>query len=423
MANRPGPAVLQVHIFRDGEFLGTDVFAERQIVVGRDPDEADLVLESSQVSRRHAIIENEGGRVTVRDAGSTNGVFLNADKVVTPVEVTRLDEIRIGEFALKLKFASKTKGAEESAPVPQLERRPGDSTREIQAMSKGGGPAALPREERTAPRPAAAPAPQSASRVEVNAPRSRMPATASDLSEFDDIPDDPTDDIGRSSPRAEFRKRDEPVDRDKLGDMLAGIGISEPGVNGPTTVDASPLPMARGDSDSKRRGGKSAGLAELESELEGAATRTNISGFDPDEIDEPRRDGSRGVNGKSMNGGGRAYPHAHGPAVSRGDIEPESMPSAAPVQARGMPKPPDMFGLDSDPMSAFEPHADVTHDDDHDEEDDYVPTYSLAQHILGDEMPPKHGVPRVEVLAVRDDVVDSVALLAPGESYWVGPES
>ncbi len=427
MVNRPGP--LQVHIFRDGEFLGTDVFAERQIVVGRDPDEADLVLESSQVSRRHAIIENEGGRVTVRDAGSTNGVFLNADKVVNPVEVTRLDEIRIGEFALKLKFASKKPAGEESIVAPAPERRPGDSTREIQAQSKSGGPVLLPREERTAPAAAQASSSRGAARVEVNAPRSRMPASASDLSEFDDVPDEPSDDIGRSAPRAEFRKRDEPVDRDKLGDMLAGIGIAEPGVNAPTTVDASPLPMARGDSEPKRRAGKPAkasGYSDLGGDLEGAdaPTRTNISGFDSDAMDDlPRRDESRGVNGKSMNGGGRAYPHAHGPAVARGDVDPESIPSAAPVQARGMPKPPDMFGLDSDPMSAFEPHADVTHEDDHDEDDDYVPTYSLAQHILGDEVPPKHGVPRVEVLAVRDDVVDSVALLAPGESYWVGPES
>ncbi len=431
MANRPGPAVLQVHIFRDGEFLGTDVFAERQIVVGRDPDEADLVLESSQVSRRHAIIENEGGRVTVRDAGSTNGVFLNADKVVNSVEVTRLDEIRIGEFALKLKFASKGKGAgEESAPVPALERRPGDSTRELQAMSKTGQAAALPRDERTAPAPvAASAAPKPAPRAEANASRSRMPASASDLSEFDDVPDEPTDELGRA-PRAEFRKRDEPVDRDKLGDMLAGIGIAEPGVNSPTTVDASPLPMARGDSESKRRGGKGKGaaFADLASELEGpeAATRTNITGFDSDEGDDTRREASRGMNGKSMNGGGRAYSHAHGAALARDELEPESIPSAAPVQARGMPKAPDMLGLDGDPMAAFEPHADVTHDDDHDdhdEDDDYIPTYSLAQHILGDELPPKHGVPRVEILAVRDDVVDSVVLLAPGESYWVGPES
>ncbi len=70
MATRTGPAVLQVHIFRDGEFMGTDVFSERQIVIGRDPDEADLVLESSQVSRKHAIIENDNGKLTVRDAGS-----------------------------------------------------------------------------------------------------------------------------------------------------------------------------------------------------------------------------------------------------------------------------------------------------------------------------------------------------------------
>lgn len=427
MATRSGPAVLQVHIFRDGEFLGTDVFAEKQIVVGRDPDEADLVLESSQVSRRHAIIENDGGKVTVRDAGSTNGVFLNADKVLTPTEVTRLDEIRIGEFALKLKFAGKGKGAsdEPSAPVEQY-KRPGDSTREIQALQKNGAPREpLPNTTASpvlsAPRPAPRPEPKS----------SRSMPSATDLSEFDDNPDDPGEDIGRTAPRAEFRKRDEPVDRDKLGDMLAGIGIAEAGgVNAPTSIDAAPLPMNR-EPEKKRGGkaGKGAAFADLASELEGpeAATQTNIGAFHDDD-DQTRSDGH--LNGNGRANGARADrdgsyfpPHANGPISARSDIEPESIPTGSPSQARGMPKPPDMLGLDADPMSPFEPHADVTHDDDHDEEDDYVPQYSLAQHILGDEAPPKQGVPRVEVLAVHDDMVDSVALLAPGDSFWVGPES
>ncbi len=140
MANRPGPAVLQVHIFRDGEFMGTDIFAERQIIIGRDPDEADLVLESSQVSRKHAIIENDGGRVRVRDAGSTNGVFVNADKVVEPMEVGRLDEIRIGEFSLKLKFA-KGKGERDDVPVARPAQ---DTTGQMAALDKSGRPKAAP---------------------------------------------------------------------------------------------------------------------------------------------------------------------------------------------------------------------------------------------------------------------------------------
>ena len=57
---RPSPAVLQVFLFKDGEYLGTDMFSERQVIVGRDPTVADLVLESSQVSRKHAILEQDG---------------------------------------------------------------------------------------------------------------------------------------------------------------------------------------------------------------------------------------------------------------------------------------------------------------------------------------------------------------------------
>ena len=66
---RPNPAVLQVFLFRDGEFLGTEMFSERQVSVGRDPDVADLLLESTQISRQHAIIEHDGAKVSIRDAG------------------------------------------------------------------------------------------------------------------------------------------------------------------------------------------------------------------------------------------------------------------------------------------------------------------------------------------------------------------
>ncbi|MEM6730050.1 MAG: FHA domain-containing protein, partial [Myxococcota bacterium] len=62
--SRPSPSVLQIYIFREGEFLGTDIFAEREVVIGRDPDEADLVLESGQVSRAHAVITVNGSEIT-----------------------------------------------------------------------------------------------------------------------------------------------------------------------------------------------------------------------------------------------------------------------------------------------------------------------------------------------------------------------
>ncbi len=103
MASPRTPTVLQVFLFRQGEFLGTEVFAERQVSIGREAPLADLVLASTDVSRRHALIEHDGTHVVVKDLGSTNGIYVNSVKV-EHAEVSRLDEIAIGEFSLKVKL-------------------------------------------------------------------------------------------------------------------------------------------------------------------------------------------------------------------------------------------------------------------------------------------------------------------------------
>ena len=83
--------------------------------VGRwDPDhgafpEVDLENhdEEAKVSRKHAIVEVSGGSVTLQDAGSMNGTFVNRGKRLQPNEKITLnagDEIIIGKTFLKLKI-------------------------------------------------------------------------------------------------------------------------------------------------------------------------------------------------------------------------------------------------------------------------------------------------------------------------------
>jgi hypothetical protein len=69
------------------------------LVIGRSSD-ADLVLSSTEVSRRHAeIVPDEGSWVLV-DLGSTNGVRLNARPVGVPTRLTDGDVIEIGPHEL-----------------------------------------------------------------------------------------------------------------------------------------------------------------------------------------------------------------------------------------------------------------------------------------------------------------------------------
>jgi hypothetical protein len=69
------------------------------VVIGRSPD-VDVVISSSDVSRRHAeILPDESGWVLV-DLGSTNGIRLNDHRVGVPTLLSDGDVIEIGSAEL-----------------------------------------------------------------------------------------------------------------------------------------------------------------------------------------------------------------------------------------------------------------------------------------------------------------------------------
>ncbi|KPQ32103.1 MAG: FHA domain [Phormidesmis priestleyi Ana] len=71
-----------------------------RVLVGRDqsisPIAEHIPLSFDNISRRHAELWVEGGKAYVKDAGSTNGTFINGDKLAAEVEqpVKAGDEIR-----------------------------------------------------------------------------------------------------------------------------------------------------------------------------------------------------------------------------------------------------------------------------------------------------------------------------------------
>ena len=63
--------------YQGGEFPLED---NREIIVGRSSD-LDMVMVEEMVSRRHARIQLVGGSVNIDDLGSTNGTFVNGERV------------------------------------------------------------------------------------------------------------------------------------------------------------------------------------------------------------------------------------------------------------------------------------------------------------------------------------------------------
>jgi thermitase len=71
------------------------------ITIGREVDCAVVLIGDGSVSRRHAVVRNDGRQVTVEDNGSTHGTFLNAQRVTVPTLVRHGDVLQIGQTLLR----------------------------------------------------------------------------------------------------------------------------------------------------------------------------------------------------------------------------------------------------------------------------------------------------------------------------------
>lgn len=87
------------------------------VTIGRAV-ESDLVITSRRVSREHACLRREGWRVILQDMGSTNGTFLNGERILDPVELRDEDRIRIGDVTFVFHDPAITI---RETPFPQLE--------------------------------------------------------------------------------------------------------------------------------------------------------------------------------------------------------------------------------------------------------------------------------------------------------------
>ena len=72
------------------------------MLIGRANDST-LVLTDDYVSTRHARISLQDNRWVVEDLGSTNGTYLDQQRVQGPLLVAPGQPIRIGQTALELR--------------------------------------------------------------------------------------------------------------------------------------------------------------------------------------------------------------------------------------------------------------------------------------------------------------------------------
>jgi Inner membrane component of T3SS, cytoplasmic domain len=100
---RPGRGSPRVLLVTAGALKGTSLdLAQQQITLGRAND-ATLVLNDDYASSRHARIFPQDGQWIVEDLGSTNGTYLDRQKVTRPMPVPLGVPIRIGKTVLELR--------------------------------------------------------------------------------------------------------------------------------------------------------------------------------------------------------------------------------------------------------------------------------------------------------------------------------
>lgn len=104
----------------------------KEIVVGRS-SELDMVLVEDMVSRRHAKLTVTGDQIFIQDLGSTNGTFVNGEKIKR-ARLQEGDRILIGTSIIKL-VASDASSAGSDAKAKLEDVAAGRRTSQVRTMS------------------------------------------------------------------------------------------------------------------------------------------------------------------------------------------------------------------------------------------------------------------------------------------------
>jgi pSer/pThr/pTyr-binding forkhead associated (FHA) protein len=114
-----------------------------QFVIGRDP-ECNLRPASPIISKRHCAILVRGDQIFVRDFGSTNGTFLNSDRVEGERALENGDQLSIGPLLFRVQL-ERTPSVDKLTPVPPTRTSAKTEEDELAAAlllsAEEGGPA------------------------------------------------------------------------------------------------------------------------------------------------------------------------------------------------------------------------------------------------------------------------------------------
>jgi predicted component of type VI protein secretion system len=107
-------------IVASGKQMGKRIsVSSPKFLIGRG-EECHLRPQSSMVSRKHCVISIEGNSAAIEDLGSTNGTFVNDEKLEQRRELRSGDRIKVGILAMEVQLAVGT-GGQKKADVHSVQ--------------------------------------------------------------------------------------------------------------------------------------------------------------------------------------------------------------------------------------------------------------------------------------------------------------
>jgi len=131
-------------VVKDGELAGTTFPFDSEVVLGRV--DADVTIGDPQISRRHLKISPGDGYVEVEDLGSTNGSWLNGERLHGRARLNPGDVLRVGETTLELEAPAMTAGGTVVGAAPDFEelKRQAGAEAGSSERAPAQGPAEVP---------------------------------------------------------------------------------------------------------------------------------------------------------------------------------------------------------------------------------------------------------------------------------------
>jgi hypothetical protein len=158
---------------KNGPLAGQTFEVVGEVVLGRE--NADLTIDDAEASRRHAVVRLQGGAVEVEDLGSSNGTFVNGERIEGPTRVGGGAKIRVGTTEFEVEGVIPV-GATKASAIADPQATRARAVADPQATRAR----AVVEPQATQARPIAEPQPTQARRVQPGpppAPPSSIPVT------------------------------------------------------------------------------------------------------------------------------------------------------------------------------------------------------------------------------------------------------